>query len=51
MVGVEHVIRSVFQFVQEKPVEVDKSKLSKKKLKKINRLSVAELKQVTITTY
>jgi len=27
-------------------VEVDKSKLSKKKLKKMNRLSVAELKQV-----
>jgi len=36
-----------FCFVfQEKPVEVDKSKLSKKKLKKMNRLSVAELKQV-----
>lgn len=27
-------------------MEVDKSKLSKKKLKKMNRLSVAELKQV-----
>jgi splicing factor 3B subunit 2 len=33
---------------EEKPPEVDKSKLSKKKLKKMNRLSVAELKQLVI---
>lgn len=33
---------------EEKPVEVDKSKLSKKKLKKMNRLSVAELKQLVL---
>ena len=32
---------------QEKPPEIDKSKLSKKKLKKLTRLSVAELKQVS----
>ena len=31
---------------QKKPKEEDKTKLSKKKLKKLSRLSVAELKQV-----
>ncbi len=31
---------------EEKPPEEDKPRLSKKKMKKLNRLSVAELKQV-----
>jgi len=33
---------------EDKPPEVDKTKLSKKKLKKMNRLSVAELKQLVV---
>ncbi len=33
---------------QERPPEEEKPKLSKKKQKKLNRLSVAELKQVTM---
>ena len=40
--------KTIWTYLQDKPNDDDKPKLSKKKMKKLNRLSVAELKQLVI---